>query len=75
MSGELFEYTMTCEDVAKRLGYHVQYVRALAKAGTIPAIKRIRAWRFSEKELYKWLREKTKDDRHNGQNSNDGILR
>ena len=52
-------YTLTTEDVAEALGYHVQYVRFLASEGKIPAVKRGRAWRFSKAEIEAWLKKQT----------------
>lgn len=55
----LDSYNLTTEDVATRLGYHVQYLRFLASEGKIPAVKRGRAWRFSEAEITTWLKKQT----------------
>ena len=53
------DYTLTSDGAAELLGYHVQYVRILARGGRLPAIKRYRQWYFNEKEIMEHLREMT----------------
>lgn len=45
------DYPLFVRDVSKLLGYHPQYVRYLAKKGSIPGVKICGQWRFSEAEL------------------------
>lgn len=52
-------YTMSVRDLSKKLGYNEQYVRTLANSGKIPAVKRIRAWRFDPQEIEAFLRAQT----------------
>jgi len=61
MTQALEDYTLTCQDVAEKLGYHVQYVRYIASKGKIPAIKRGRLWLFSEREILEYYKNKTKE--------------
>lgn len=49
------DYPLFVRDVSKLLGYHPQYVRYLAKKGTIPGVKICGQWRFSEAELQEHL--------------------
>lgn len=70
---KLSDYTMTTEDLANKLGYHVQYVRALALKGKLPALKRGRAWLFSEAEVMEHLQKQTgKNGEANGRRATDG---
>jgi len=52
-------YNLTTFQIAEKLGYHPQYVRALALSGKIPALKRGRAWLFSEAEVLKHFKLET----------------
>lgn len=52
-------YKLTAQEIADKLGYNVQYVRWLAKTKQLPAIKRIREWRFDEAEVYDFLKKQT----------------
>ena len=44
--------------IAEKLGYNMQYLNQLAKAGKIPAVKRGRIWLFDEEAVDKFLQEK-----------------
>ena len=44
--------------IAEKLGYNLQYLNQLAKAGKIPAMKRGRIWIFDEQAVEKHLQEK-----------------
>lgn len=55
----LVGYNLTCDDIARKLGYHPQYVRYLASHGKLPGIKRIRQWLFNEQEVLEFLRAKS----------------
>ena len=59
ISAELTRYSMSTLDVARALGYNVQYVRWMAQNGKLPALKRIHKWIFDPKEIEQWLRDKT----------------
>ena len=49
------DYPLRVSDVAEMLGFHIQYVRFLAKKGRIPGVKVCGSWRFSESELKEHL--------------------
>lgn len=51
---------VTSDVMAAKLGYHVQYLRDLARLEKIPAVKRGRAWLFDEVEVAKFLETQTK---------------
>lgn len=55
----LSNYTLTTFQIAKMLGYHVQYVRFLASEGQIPALKRGREWKFNEQEVLAHFKKQT----------------
>ena len=55
----LSDYTLTAEQIAKKLGYNAQYVRFLTAAGKLPAIKRGRAWRYNEAEVLAFFKRET----------------
>lgn len=59
MTNNLSEYILTTDGIARKLGYHVQYVRLLASAGKLPAIKRGRQWLFNEAEVFAFLKKNT----------------
>ena len=44
-------------DAAAFLGVHPNSIRSYAKAGTIPAVKLGRGWRFIQDDLVAWMRE------------------
>jgi len=49
---------LTPEEVAKKLGYHPEYVRQLLREGKLPGHKlRTGAWRISIKELDTWIKQ------------------
>lgn len=56
---ETIQYTLDSADIAKKLGYHVQYVRFLAAGGKIPALKRGRKWLFNEQEVLEFFKSQT----------------
>jgi excisionase family DNA binding protein len=58
---ELDRYTLDSDGIAKKLGYHVQYVRFLAAANKIPALKRGRKWLFDESEVLAFFAKQTND--------------
>ncbi|WP_174280080.1 helix-turn-helix domain-containing protein, partial [Sphingomonas bacterium] len=45
-------------DAAAFLGVHPNSIRSYAKAGTIPAVKLGRGWRFIQDDLVAWMRER-----------------
>jgi len=49
-------YTLTVNDISRKLKYHPQYVRFLASQGKLPALKRGRMWLFNESEVFNFLR-------------------
>lgn len=57
---EFIEYKSTVQDIADLLGYHPQYVRILARKGSLPAMKRGRKWIFCKEELLDRVRDDTK---------------
>jgi excisionase family DNA binding protein len=44
--------------IAEKLGYNLQYVNQLAKAGKIPALKRGRIWLFDESAVEKHFQDR-----------------
>lgn len=44
------------EQVADLLGFHPEYVRRMARAGKVPAVKIGRRWRFVRGQLIDWLK-------------------
>ncbi len=61
----LGDYTLDTKDIAKKLGYHVQYVRFLCEKKRLPAIKRGREWRFNEAEVLAFLKAQTDGSKGN----------
>lgn len=59
LGNNLEKYNTTTEEIAKILGYHIQYVRFLAASGKLPAVKRGRAWRFDQAEVLAFLKQQT----------------
>jgi len=56
---ELDRYSTDTLGIARKLGYHVQYVRLLASSGKIPAMKRGRKWLFDEAEVLAFFKKQT----------------
>lgn len=56
---DTLNYTLGTEEIAKKLGYHVQYVRFLAASSKIPALKRGRKWLFNEQEVLEFFKSQT----------------
>lgn len=70
---ELSDYDKNTEQIAKILGYNSAYVRHLAVQGRLPAIKRGRAWLFSETEVLEHLKKEThKNGEAYGRRATDG---
>jgi len=65
---------VTCDVIAKKLGYHIQYVRDLARLGKLPATKRGRAWLFNETEVVEYLQDqdKKRKETYYGRRADDG---
>lgn len=59
MTPNLDSYNLTVDQVAVKLGYTAQRVRALAKDGKLPALKRFRKWMFCEAEIIQNLRQQS----------------
>ena len=55
------QYTLDSKELAKKYGYHVNYVRFLAAGGKIPALKRGRKWLFCEAEVLAYFKTQTND--------------
>lgn len=45
------KYTMSTQDVADLLGYHVEHVRLLRKQGKLPCIRRGSAFKFNREQV------------------------
>ena len=56
---DLSRYSWGVNEVAKKLGYHPQYVRFITQQGKLPALKRIRKWMFDPQEIEQFLLDKT----------------
>ena len=54
--GNMSEILLTVAEAATTLRLHPVTLRALAAAGTVPAVKIGRAWRFVEVDLLAWAR-------------------
>ena len=54
--GTMIEKLLTVTEAASTLRLHPVTLRALAAAGTVPAVKIGRAWRFVEVDLLAWAR-------------------
>ena len=54
--GNMSEKLLTVAEAATTLRLHPVTLRALAAAGTVPAVKIGRAWRFVEVDLLAWAR-------------------
>ncbi len=48
---------LTVEEAAEMLGYHVQYVRKMARTGKLRADKKSRVWLIHRKSVEDYLRE------------------
>lgn len=71
----LDKYTLTTEQIAAKLKYSPQHVRVLAKAKRLPALKRGRAWLFSEEEVTKHLQAEATKSNVTGTDQASDILR
>ena len=54
-SEKALKYNLTTKDIAGIFKYSEDYVRDLANAGTIPSVRRVRAYRFNLEEVTKAL--------------------
>lgn len=46
---------MDTAEAAQFLGFSVEHVRVMARAGRVPAVKLGHEWRFSRRQLLEWL--------------------
>lgn len=66
-----YSHLLTTEEIAKKLGYHPQYVRSLAAQGKIPAIKRFRKWLFDEAKVAEFFKSQTEVSIKGGKNASE----
>ena len=56
MKTRVFENYLTSAEVAELLGYHVEHVRSMARAGKLGALQFGRQWVFPKGEVVKYKR-------------------